>query len=158
LFIRILRKLATLLLRGRSIFQKKICNYATQQCNYCEAGGPENDNMTLKEFMRENQAFIKHDIALKDIIQSNSMMEAFYSTVKYRYLYLQHIHNGTELLTAFKALIQEYQFEKPHYALGIYTPSEVLSGQNPTQKFTEIYKEAAIKRREVNKLGCELAC
>jgi hypothetical protein len=64
---------------------------------------------------------------------------------------------GKELLHAFKALLKEYHFEKPHYALGIYTPSEVLNGQNPKQKFTEIYKEAAITRREVNKLGCEVA-
>ena len=44
--------------------------------------------------MKENQSMIKHDIALKDIVQSNSMMEAFYSVVKYRYLYLQKIQNG----------------------------------------------------------------
>lgn len=47
---------------------------------------------------------------------------------------------------------------KPHYALGIYTPSEVLNGQKPNEKFTEIHKEAAIERRAINKLGCELAC
>lgn len=121
-------------------------------------GGPENDNITLKEFMTANQSFIKHDIALKDIIQSNSMMEAFYSIIKYRYLYLQKIHNGNELLAAFKALLEEYHFEKPHYALGIYTPSEVLNGKNPNQKFTQIFKEAAKKRREVNKLGCGTIC
>ena len=36
--------------------------------------------------MQENQSNIHHDIALKDIVQSNSMMEAFYSIAKYRYL------------------------------------------------------------------------
>jgi hypothetical protein len=68
------------------------------------------------------------------------------------------VHNGTELLKAFAALMQEYHFEKPHYALGIYTPSEVLNGKNPKQKFTEIFKEAAIERRKTNKLGCEEGC
>jgi hypothetical protein len=47
---------------------------------------------------------------------------------------------------------------RKHYALGIYTPSEVLNGENPKQKFTEIFKEAAIERRKTNKLGCEAGC
>ncbi len=129
-----------------------------EQIQFITDGGPENDNITLREFMNENQTSIRHDIALKDIKQSNSMMEAFYSTVKYSYLYLQTIHNGEELTTAFKALVQEYQFEKPHYALGIYTPSEVYNGKNPKQKFTDIYKEAAKERREINRKGCEVSC
>ena len=108
--------------------------------------------------MKENQSMIKHDIALKDIVQSNSMMEAFYSVVKYRYLYLQKIQNGDELLKAFRALIKEYHFEKPHYALGIYTPFEILSGKKPNERFTELYKRAAIERRKMNKQGCKVAC
>lgn len=129
-----------------------------EQIQFITDGGPENDNITLKEFINENQAFIKHDIALKDIVQSNSMMEVFYSTAKYRYLYLKKIHNGDELLSAFEELMQEYHFEKPHYALGIYSPSEVFNGQNPRHKFPDVYKEAAIERRKVNQLGCDSDC
>ena len=54
--------------------------------------------------------------------------------------------------------MQEYQFEKPHYALGIYTPSEVFNGQNPKEKFTDVYKESAIERRKVNQSGCDSDC
>ena len=122
-------------------------------------GGPENVNHTLKEFMQENQSNIHHDIALKDIVQSNSMMEAFYSIAKYRYLYLKPIHNSEELFTQFESLMQEYHFEKPHYALGIFTPSQVLNGANPKQSNKTIYLEAAKKRREINKKkSCGLNC
>ncbi|MEX1192579.1 MAG: DDE-type integrase/transposase/recombinase [Brumimicrobium sp.] len=122
-------------------------------------GGPENDNLTLKEFMHKNQTSIKHDIALKDIVQSNSMMEAFYSIAKYRYLYQQPIHNTKELIIQFENLIQEYHFEKPHYALGIYTPSQVLNGSNSKQAHKSIYIEAAKERREINKKkGCGMDC
>lgn len=148
-------RLATIKDAIQNAFEGKL---PKEQIQLITDGGPENDNITLKKFMNENQSYIKHDIALKDIIQSNSMMEAFYSIAKYRYLYLQLIHNRDELLIAFVAFMQEYHFEKPHYALGIYTPSEVLNGQKPNEKFTEIYKEGAIERRAINKLGCELAC
>jgi len=79
------------------------------------------------------------------------MMEAFYSIEKYRYLYLKPIHNTKELFTRFESLIQEYHFEKPHYALGIFTPSQVLNGANPKQSNKIIYLEAAKKRREINR-------
>lgn len=122
-------------------------------------GGPENDNLTLEHFMQENQTSIKHDIALKDIVQSNSMMEAFYSIAKYRYLYLQPIHNTKELITQFKSLIQEYHFEKPHYALGIYTPSQTLNGADPKKSHKSIYLEAAKERRVINKRNnCGMNC
>lgn len=122
-------------------------------------GGPENDNLTLKSFMQQNQTSIRHDIALKDIIQSNSMMEAFYSTAKYRYLYLQPINNGNELQTHFENLIQEYHYEKPHYALGIYTPSQTLNGADPKKSHKSIYLEAAKERRAFNKKSnCGMNC
>lgn len=129
-----------------------------KQIQFITDGGPENDNITLKKFMNQNQSYIKHDIALKDIVQSNSMAEAFYSTAKYRYLYLQKILNREELLAAFKYLLNEYQLEKPHYALGIYTPSEVFNGQIPKNNFTETFVKAAAERRKINKLGCDLSC
>jgi hypothetical protein len=87
------------------------------------------------------------------------MMEAFYSTIKYRFLYLLPIHNGDELTTAFEKLIHEYHFLKPHYALGICTPDEVRNGAIIQTSFKERYLLAAQKRREVNKvISCTQKC
>jgi hypothetical protein len=120
-------------------------------------GGPENDNFTVKNFLNENG--VKHSIALRDIAQSNSMMEAFYSTAKYRYLYQQRIENGTELKEVFEKFLDEYHYKKPHYALGIYTPSEVLLGQNKLVNFREIFAQAAAQRRQRNRSSsCSLMC
>ena len=120
-------------------------------------GGPENDNLTIKAFIQN--AHIYHTIALRDIVQSNSMMEAFYHTAKYRYLYLKLIHNKPELTSEVQNMIQEYHFERPHYALGVYTPFEVLNGADLKTTHRNTYAEAAKKRREINKnANCMQKC
>lgn len=93
------------------------------------------------------------------IPQSNSMMEAFYSIAKYRYLYLQSIENGCRLQTRFEELIDEYNNHRPHYALGIYTPAEVQNGAIVRKAFPEVYQIAAKLRREKNKTtNCTQKC
>jgi putative transposase len=120
-------------------------------------GGPENDNQTIKEFI--NQSSINHTIALRDIVQSNSMMEAFYRTTKYQWLYLRKIEDGTQLNKEFESWINEYNNEKPHHALGIYTPHEILKGNDKQESFTQRMKLAAQKRREINKnASCKAKC
>ncbi|TSJ41856.1 DDE-type integrase/transposase/recombinase [Fluviicola chungangensis] len=120
-------------------------------------GGPENDNLTIKEFIQTNN--INHTIALRDIKQSNSMMEAFYRTTKYQWLYLKDISNGKQLLKEFELWIKEYNHEKPHYASGIYTPCDILNGNDKHESFSERMKSAAQMRREINKnAGCNAKC
>ena len=132
-------------------------NKALKQLQLVTDGGPENDNLTLKDFMR--QSSIHHTIALRDIVQSNSMMEAFYRTTKYQYLYLKHIENGIHLNKEFENWIHEYNTQKPHHALGIYTPFEVLNGEQKNQSFKESTIAAAQKRRAFNKNGnCKAKC
>ena len=79
------------------------------------------------------------------------MMEAFYRITKYKCLYLQTIADFEHLLKTFSEWIEEYHFHKPHYALGIYTPAQVLKGSDKHQRFSERMKNAALERREANK-------
>lgn len=84
-------------------------------------------------------------------------MEAFYRTTKYQWLYLKQIHNGTQLQTEFENWINEYHHEKPHYALGIYTPFEIVSGSDKNESFNVRMKLATQNRREINKnAGCKV--
>jgi len=122
-------------------------------------GGPENDNLTIKDFINSNQSAINHTIALRDIVQSNSMMEAFYRTTKYQCLYLKKIQNRKQLLYEFEKWINEYNTKKPHYALGIYTPFEILNGSDKQESFKERMVAAAQNRREINKnSNCKVKC
>jgi hypothetical protein len=85
------------------------------------------------------------------------MMEAFYRSTKYNWLYLKTIANGTQL--EMENWINEYHLIKPHYDLGIYTPYEILNGNDKTESFNDRMKLAAQNRREINKNGiCKLKC
>ena len=120
-------------------------------------GGPENNNLTIKEYIRKSN--ITHHSALRDIPQSNSMQEAFYSIAKYRYLYRKPIENGEHLKKVFAEMIHEYHTERPHYALGIYTPEEVKNGADIFASHRKIHQQAAIIRSEENKKAqCSQKC
>ncbi len=122
-------------------------------------GGPENVNHTLKAFMNQHQTSIHHTIALRDIVQSNSMMEAFYRTTKYQCLYLKTITDGTQLKIETEKWIHEYNYLKPHYSLGIHTPYEILNGHDKHKSFSERMKGAAQNRREFNRnASCKVKC
>lgn len=130
---------------------------AIDQLQFVTDGGPENDNLTVKEFMDQNS--IHHTIAFLDIVQSNSMMEAFYRTTKYQCLYQKKIENRNQLLKEFENWIHEYNHQKPHHALGICTPYEILNGKQKHASFKERMIDTAQKRREFNKkANCKAKC
>ena len=118
-------------------------------------GGPENDNFTIKEFIASSQISINHQIALKDIVQSNSMVEASYRCLKSHFLYGKKIANTEELIKYIDFYFHDHDFIRPHSAHKIYTPDEVYNGANPNVSLREVYREAGVRRREVNKSsGC----
>ena len=66
---------------------------------------------------------------------------------------------GNQLLKEFENWIHEYNHQKPHHALGIYTPFEVLNGEQKNQSFKERMIDTAQKRRELNKkANCKAKC
>jgi transposase InsO family protein len=80
-------------------------------------GGPENDNLIIKDFV-SSSPLVQHEIALRDILSSNSPIEASYKTLK-RYLRTTNIACKTELLNQLTFFLQDYNEVRPHYALGI---------------------------------------
>lgn len=140
---------------------KKACIKAFGNCNntpltkLVSDGGPENTSYTIRDFIQDNQVNIQHFIALKDIMQSNSMIEAHFKQLKSGFLKHKDIPNRKEL---FKLLVfhhHEYNEIKPHSALGIYTPNEVYKGQNTETNFSMRFKQAAKDRRAYNRSrGC----
>ncbi|MCB9236216.1 MAG: transposase family protein [Bacteroidia bacterium] len=58
-------------------------------------GGSENNAQLVESTLAEHPLPIRKLIAQGDILQSNSMVEAFNKTLKYRYLYRKHPANPT---------------------------------------------------------------
>ena len=113
-------------------------------------GGPENDNLTIKEFLNNCQVNIHHQIALRDIISSNSAIEANNKILK-RFLRLFSIHTKKELLEKLAFFFEDYNDKRPHYRLGIFTPNEIYQGAMPGNPYALEYPIAAQKRRETNR-------
>lgn len=121
--------------------------------------GIENNNNLIKNFIASLDWELQHDIALQDIDQSNSMQEAVYKTMKYRYLFQMENPNSEALQENFKKFLDDYQFKRPHYALNIYTPEEVYYGADIHFSRTAILKEGAVERLIYNRNAkCSQKC
>jgi putative transposase len=98
-------------------------------------GGPENCG-ELSKFTSSTDRIIKM-IAQKDIIQSNSMVEAVNKHIKYYYLFKKDLKDYQETVNYLKGSIPDYN-QKPHGTLYGLTPSEVLNGEIPSRdQFTD---------------------
>ena len=92
--------------------------------------GPENSGEVSRYISSTND--ITKLIAQKDIIQSNSMVEAVNKHIKYYYLFKKDLKDYQETLNYLNRSIPDYN-HKPHGALYGLTPSEVLHGESPSR-------------------------
>lgn len=91
-------------------------------------GGPENIG-EVSGFTAENPC-INQLIAKKDIIQSNSMVEAVNKHMKYYYLFRKGLADSEAVTLHLKDSVEDYN-NKPHGKLHGFTPQEVLEGAVP---------------------------
>ncbi len=138
-------RLSTRVLRS-ALYSCKI-----RKLQYITDGGRENDNWTIKEFLRKHHASINHTIALRDIIQSNSMVESVFRTMKSNYLYLRKTKNKSQLIKVMQHFVYEYNDLKPHFSMGFYTPSEIYLGNTNSVDVSGTSKRAFNDRINSNK-------
>ena len=95
-------------------------------------------------------------MAQKDIIFSNSMIEAVNKILKYRFLFQQDIPDYKSTMKHLNKLIPIYN-HRPHSALKGRAPDEVFHGiELDKEKYNIQFKEAQRCRIEENRLAwCE---
>lgn len=98
---------------------------------------------------------IRRLIAQKDIICSNSMVEAVNKRLKYDFLFTTRLQDYEHTLQYLPRAMDEY-CNKPHSALHGLTPKEVVEGSIPNPKmFQQAIRKAATKRSLANlNQGC----
>ena len=115
-------------------------------------GGPENNNKHVDGFLEQTIIPIKKLIAQKDIQFSNSMIEAFNKTLKYRHLFQNNILDFKSLNKHLAKFIPEYNNVRPHCAHKYLTPAQVYCGQTvDIKKIKKQYEEAKKNRILENK-------
>lgn len=114
-------------------------------------GGSENNNKTVHKFIQDCQVSIDKKIALKDIIQSNSVIEGAFRTLKQTYLNDSEIHSSN-IIEIVANSIEDYNQEKPHYIHKWYTPNEIYN--NPQLKDVKPHNYTIKDRIIENKKFC----
>ena len=136
-------------------FLKLVEHKDTEVLLLCD-GGPENNNEHVEGFLEQTVIPIKKLIAQKDIKVSNSMVEAFNKTLKYRHLFQHDITDFASLNKHLAKFIPEYNNVRPHCAHKYYTPSQVYFGESvDLEKIRKQYEEAKKNRiLENRKVSC----
>ena len=88
-------------------------------------GGPENDNRLIPHYLSLEDIKIRHFIAQKDIVCSNSMIEAKNKCLKYRFLLNAQIQNESHARAFLEKAIHEENFLRPHDQINGHTPYEL---------------------------------
>lgn len=69
----------------------------------------------------------------------NIIIERFWRTIKYRYLYLHEFEEGKALHQGIQGFIQKYNYQNKHQSLAYYTPAQVyIEKLVPSEKSTKM--------------------
>jgi putative transposase len=111
----------------KELLQTACIKYKSNQIPLLSGGGSENVNTTVSNFTSSND--IKHIIAQKDVVFSNSMIEAINKIIKHQFLYSKGIEDGKQLGNILEETITVYNSVRPQMSLGGNTPTETFQGK-----------------------------
>ncbi len=115
-------------------------------------GGSENVNVTVSSFINSPDVPIEHIIAQKDVVFSNSMIEALNKVIKHQFLYPHEIANSNQLHKILEQSISTYNEIRPQMSLDGNTPEETFNGVLiDFSKYSQDFKEHKSYRRQQNK-------
>jgi putative transposase len=127
-----------------AVYSQYLAGSTQPDCQLITDDGSENTGQ-VKDFIHSTrQPVLRHVVAQRDIVFSNSMIEAANKQIKYRFLYHHHITDHAALLKYVQAAVEDYN-NRPHDVLNGLTPLEVLNGKRFDQTLTR--QEIAIARQ-----------
>jgi len=154
--------LAWLIAQSRDMkYQKQVLKIAYDEAikkepdlkvNLIVDGGSEHHNIVINDFLKMVDGQITQLTALKDIAQSNSIVEAFHRLHKYQYIFPfdKTLNNSGQLVSHMKWSIPDYNDVRPHHALKGLTPAESYD-RKPFIDFAPMMQEAALRRQAENR-------
>jgi len=92
-------------------------------------GGSENINTNVSNYLNSLAIKTNHQIAQKDVVCSNSMIEALNKTIKHEFLHPKQINISSEITKALDEAIPIYNTIRPQMSLAGNTPFETYYGK-----------------------------
>jgi putative transposase len=108
-------------------------------------GGVENCNGAVDQLL--NSGLLKRLLAMTEITFSNSLIEAWWRTLKHQWLYLNTLDRVSTLEKLIAFYVQEHNTRLPHSAFAGQTPDEMYLGTG--SKIPEILQVARKAARQV---------
>lgn len=136
----------------KELLQLATLKYKPDKLQFLTDGGSENVNTTVANFINNPSIPIEHIIAQKDVVFSNSMMEALNKTIKHQFLFPKTITNGKQLDLALEQSVSVYNNIRPQMSLGGNTPQETFNGLTiDFSRYSQTFNEHKVYRRQQNK-------
>ncbi len=142
----------------KSMIQNACEEYLPDQLQFLTDGGTENVNHTVSGFIEMSDIPIDHVIAQKDVIFSNSTIEALNKVIKHQFLFHKGIDSREKLVTSLHEVVAAYNTSRPQMNLGGNTPIETYQGKpiELSQYTTELNLQKALRVVENRKNACGL--
>ena len=143
----------------KTLIQNACIKYQPEKLQFLTDGGSENVNSMVSNCINSSEIPIKHIIAQKDVIFSNSMIEAVNKIIKHQFLHPKEIANRKHLTQILRKTIPIYNTIRPQMNLGGNTPLETFNGISiDISKYTLGFKDQKQLRLTQNsKTACK-AC
>lgn len=112
----------------RTLLRDAYETYKPEQTLFLTDGGSENVNNEVSSLLKSYNDIIIHRIAQRDVLFSNSMIEAFNKVLKHQFLYPKTISNRVALENIMAEAIPIYNNIRPQWQLSGNTPNETFNG------------------------------
>ena len=110
----------------KELLQNAYLKYKPDKVQLLSDGGSENVNTVVSDFTSSNH--IKHLIAQKDVVFSNSMIEAINKVIKHQFLHPKEISDRDCLESIFEETVSIYNTLRPQMSLHGNTPIQTFHG------------------------------
>lgn len=140
----------------KELLQESILKYKPDKFTFLTDGGSENVNNTISSFLNKTNIPVKHLIAQKDVVFSNSMIEAAIKVIKHQFLYHRKISSTNKLLNDCDTLMLNYNNQRPQWSLKGNTPTECYNGKTMdfSQYTTTFAEQIALRVIENRRISC----
>lgn len=81
----------------KTLIQNACLKHQPEKISFLTDGGSENVNSTVAKFINSSEILIKHLIVQKDVVFSNSMIEAINKIIKHQFLFPKEVANRNQL-------------------------------------------------------------